>query len=557
MRPSSHRCPVVLLCVLLFLIGCSKIQKPSDPAASKIRNRLSPNPAEFTTVHGADPILASELLRQYYERRNFNPAWSDEHGISASADSLVALVKIADQEGLEPQDYHLDGIERILGTIRSMQGNQASSDISGRAELDLLLSDAFILYACHLSEGKVDRDSLRPRLTIGREKQQYVTMLEKALSTQSVGQTLRSSAPGHTAYRALRGLLMSFRSQEKHQVWTHFPAGISLRPGQQGRFVFALRSRLLALGDLSPRSGSTNDEFDSTLVDAVRVFQKRHGFETSGVADSATIAALNVPPSNRVAQIKATMERWRWLPHALGQRHVLINIPDFRLSVVENDRVVMSMKVVLGLPAWQTPMFSSELTQVLFNTHWMAPEDIVEKELINYMKADTNYLPSNSMSLWRKKGDSLQRLDPHTINWREMSPEKIDFFLRQEGGPQNIMGQVKFPIPNKYNVYLHDTPYREDFPKSVRMFSHGCIRLEKPFDLAEYVLRQFPAWTRERIDTVVARRMEQTITLKTSIPVHVVYCTVWRGEDGSAQFREDYYGLDRRLSDILRRPASK
>jgi murein L,D-transpeptidase YcbB/YkuD len=178
----------------------------------------------------------------------------------------------------------------------------------------------------------------------------------------------------------------------------------------------------------------------------------------------------------------------------------------------------------------------------------------VEKELINYMKADSNYLRNNKMTLWRKLGDSLVRVDPRSIHWEAMNEKTIDFLLRQEGGPQNIMGQVKFLVPNKFNIYLHDTPYREDFAKNIRMFSHGCIRLEKPFDFAAYVLNEFPEWDRERIDTVVARNVEHSLFLMHPIPVHILYYTVWKGKDGSVQFRDDYYGLDRRLG-VAMRPA--
>jgi murein L,D-transpeptidase YcbB/YkuD len=249
----------------------------------------------------------------------------------------------------------------------------------------------------------------------------------------------------------------------------------------------------------------------------------------------------------QIEQIKINLERWRWMPHRLGRSHIRINIPDFRLCVIENGREVESMKVVLGLPNWQTPVFSADMTQVLFNSHWMAPEDIVEKELINYMKADSNYLRSNSMTLWREVHDSLIQVDPRTIDWPAMNEKTIDFRLRQEPGPQNIMGQVKFLVPNRFNIYLHDTPYREDFTKTNRMFSHGCMRLERPSDLAEYVLRDLPQWTKEKIDTVIARNVEQSLFLKRPIPVHVFYYTVWKEKDGSVQLREDFYGLDRRL----------
>jgi murein L,D-transpeptidase YcbB/YkuD len=554
MRSDRYIRIVALFLFSFLLIGCSKSQKPSDPAALEIRQLLAPGRVAIQLAHVADSLFSPELLKLFYEKREFDPAWSDASGMLASADSLKAMVRSADREGLEPQDYHIDAIDVLFAKMRTPDQENI---LTVRAELDVILSDAFMLYACHLSEGKIDRDSLRPRQSVGIDKRKYAELLEASLTAEDVGKALRSLAPAHSWYRSLRELLALYRSRTKNGVWSRVPPDTALKPGCSGRTVFALRNRLLVLGDLQPRSGSTTNVYDSALVDAVRIFQKRHGYEPTGIADSATIAALNIQPQKRIDQIKATMERWRWMPHTLGRKYAVINIPDFKLAVVENEREVLSMKVVLGLPNWQTPVFSSALEQVLFNSHWMAPEDIVEKELINYMKADSNYLPSNNMSLWRKLGDSLVKIDPRAINWPEMTPEKIDFFLRQEGGPQNIMGQVKFLIPNKYNVYLHDTPYREDFQKNVRMFSHGCIRLEKPFDFAENILQQFPEWTRTKIDTVVSRKTESSIRLKKTIPVHIVYSTVWKASDGSIQFRDDYYGLDRRLNEILSMSAPR
>ena len=348
-------------------------------------------------------------------------------------------------------------------------------------------------------------------------------------------------------YDRLKEMLAAFTALARKGGWKSVPPGEVMKGGDAGKRVLALRNRLWVSGDLSTRTGWSTDEFDSTLVDGLRLFQSRHGLEPTGIADSLTIAVLNVPVQKRIEQIKINLERWRWMPHELGRKHVIVNIPDFRLVVEEEDEQVMTMKVVLGLPEWQTPVFSASMSNVLFDVHWIAPDDILSKELINYMKADSNYLRVNQMTLWRRVGDSLQQIDPRTINIKELDPKDIDFFLRQEAGPQNIMGQVKFLVPNKYSIYLHDTPYREDFPKNVRMFSHGCIRLEKPLDLAEYVLRQFPTWDRERIDTVVAQRSEQSLPLRHPIPVHVIYCTAWKEKDGMMQFRQDYYGLDRRL----------
>jgi murein L,D-transpeptidase YcbB/YkuD len=551
--------PFFLIILTFCCAGCGRAELPPDPASLEIQSRLLGGEIQRRVSVRSDSINSYELVRTFYEARAYRPAWSTPNAVIQDADSLIETIKSADQEGLRPLDYHLATLRSTLLALGDGSGSKGSLDLSRRADLDLLLTDAYLLYASHLSEGCVDRDSLRIRWTVGRNDLRYDSLLERSLSEHTISKGLLRLVPQHPLYGDLKELLASYTVAAKRGRWGALPAGPALRGGDVGPQVFALKNRLRASGDLLSRTGAGGDEYDSTLVDAVRAFQRRHGLEPSGIADSLTVAALNVPLEKRIEQIKTNLERWRWMPHALGRSHIRINIPDFRLFVIDNRREVETMKVVLGLPGWQTPVFSAEITQVLFNSHWMAPEDIVERELINYMKADSNYLKSNNMTLWREAHDSLVQVDPRTIDWPAMNEKTIDFRLRQDPGPQNIMGQIKFLIPSRFNIYLHDTPYREDFPKTSRMSSHGCIRLEKPTDLAEFVLKDFPQWTRERIDTVIARNVEQSLFLKKPIPVHVVYYTVWKEIDGSAQFREDFYGLDRRLGwafqTILPKPA--
>ncbi len=545
---SAQVAPLLMFVFLFLCAGCGRTQLPPDPASVEIQNRMrGEGIAQLVSVPG-DSIYSFDLVHSFYEGRAFRPAWSTPSGVLPDADSLIAAIKGADREGLRPSTYHLSALETILLDLRKKEGTQESPAPSKRADLDLLLTDSYLLYASHLSKGCIDRDSLRMRWALSRNDRKYDSLLERSLGTQGISESLRQLLPQHPLYADLKELLASYGQMSKRGRWGTVPAGPALKGGDVGTRVFALKGRLRASGDLFSRSGAGGDEYDSSLVDAVRAFQKRHGLDPSGIADSLTIEELNVPLEKRIEQIKVNLERWRWMPHRLGHSYIRINIPDFRLFVIENGREVESMKVVLGLPSWQTPVFSAEMTQILFNSHWMAPEDIVEKELINYMKADSNYLRSNNMTLWREVHDSLVQVDPRTIDWPSMNEKTIDFRLRQDGGPQNIMGQIKFLIPNRFNVYLHDTPYREDFPKTNRMFSHGCIRLERPLDLAEYALRDFPQWTKEKIDTVIARNGEQSIFLRKPVLVHVLYYTVWREKDGSVQFREDFYGLDRRIA---------
>ena len=567
MRASTHSfCVDVILCcsvrfarlpvagtilLAILLAGCGDNHSIIDPSSSEIQNKILSAGDPPRVIVQSDSVLSFSLVRLFYEARSYRPAWSSPNGMLPDADSLLEAIKMAERDGLHREDYHLRALDSALVGLQSPRHQSEQFDPSQRAALDLLMTDAFLLYASHLSDGCVDRDSLRMRWRINPKDTRLDTLLERSLASHSVGDNLRLQPPQHQYYADLKDLLATYSVAAKRGGWGVVPAGPVLKGGDAGSRVFALKNRLRASGDLVSRSGARSDEYDSTLVDAVRVFQKRHGIEPGGIADSVTIAAMNVPLGKRIDQIRITMERWRWMPHDLGRKHIRINIPDFRLCAVEDGKELESMKVVLGLASWQTPVFSAELTQVLFNSHWMAPEDIVEKELINYMKADSNYLRSNNMTLWRELNDSLVQVDPKTIDWPSMNEKTVDFRLRQDPGPQNIMGQVKFLIPNRFNIYLHDTPYRDDFAKNVRMFSHGCIRLERPFDLAEYVLRSFSQWTREKIDTVIVRSTESTIFLKKPIPVHVLYYTVWKEKDGSTQIREDFYGLDRRLASIL------
>ena len=551
MRRSEQSRFVVFSLLLLSLSGCGEKAVVLDPAVQELRNRLTASTAYAKILVRKDTLCSPEWVRTFYENRQFHPAWSVDKSLLLDADSVLAALNESDREGLDPGDYHLDAINSALTELKRSYTGREPIAPQLRTDLDLLLTDAYLLFASHLQEGKIDRDSLKLRRAIGWKGATHDSLLSASLESHTIRSGLQSLLPRHSMYDGLKEMLASFNATSKKGGWQSVPSGQTLKGGDSGERVLKLRNRLWVSGDLSHRTGWSTDEFDSTVVDGLRLFQRRHGLEPSGVADSATIVSLNVPVQKRIEQIKINLERWRWMPHDLGRKHIRVNIPDFRLVVEEDGNKVMTMKVVLGLPEWQTPVFSTAMSHVLFNVHWIAPDDILSKELINYMKADSNYLRGNNMTLWRRKGDSLQQIDPHTINLKQMDPKDIDFFLRQEAGPQNIMGQVKFLVPNEHSIYLHDTPYREDFPKNIRMFSHGCIRLEKPLDLAEYVLREYPTWNRERIDTVVAQQVEQSLLLKHPVPVHVVYCTAWKEKDGIVNFRQDYYGLDQRLGAAL------
>ena len=533
------------------LCGCFRSRTQQEAVSDEIRDRILAVGTHAGIVINQDSIHASAVLMAAYKDRDYRAFWSADQGLLAQADSLVEAIKEADREGLRPEDYHLAAIEGKMGELRQSQEDKESPVVSRLADLDLMLTDAFLVYASHLAGGKVNRETLWPEWSAKNDSLDYAALLDNAVRSNQIQETLRELLPKHAFYADLRRLLSSFEVLARRGGWGKILEGAEMRVGESGKRVTALRRRLAASGDLSGLRQRSNGVFDSTLANGVCRFQMRHGLAATGVVDSATLVALNVPVELRLEQIKANMERWRWLPHKLGRKYVRVNVADFKLTAVEEDREVLSMKVVVGNPDWQTPVFRADITQVLFNDYWIAPYNILATELINYMKADSNYLKNNEMVLLRESGDSLQEVDPHTINFAELNPKDIDFKLRQGPGPNNIMGQVKFLLPNKYEVFLHDTPYREDFAKNVRMYSHGCIRLEKPFDFAEYILKDYLGWTKDTILAVVHRIERRTINLKDPIPVYVLYCTARKDKDGTIQFREDYYGKDKRLSAAL------
>ena len=259
---------------------------------------------------------------------------------------------------------------------------------------------------------------------------------------------------------------------------------------------------------------------------------------------SATLAALNVPTPVRVRQLIQNLERWRWLPHDLGQRHILVNVPDFMLDLVENGQSRLTMRVVVGKPSWPTPTLSAAMTHMVLKPQWRVPVSIAREEILPRLRQDPAYLVHNNMRVWYVGSNGTWEINPRTVDWPKVQAKNLPYMFRQEPGPKNPLGDIKFVFPNRFDVYLHDTPSRTLFTKTDRALSHGCIRLEKPFDLAEHVLRHNPQWTRERLSTAVTKNTSQTVLLPEPLPIHLTYRTAWVDEEGVVHFRTDIYGYD-------------
>ncbi len=337
--------------------------------------------------------------------------------------------------------------------------------------------------------------------------------------------------------------LADYKAIQSKGGWTTVSGGESLQKGETGDRVTALRKRLAMTGDLTKSKDSS--VFDEDVEQAVMRFQERHGLEADGVVNKETLAALNVPVEDRIRQLEINLNRRDDLTKKIsGSRVVVVNIPDFRLKVLENNKPVLGMKVVVGQRhEWQTPLLSGQIKYLILNPQWNVPAGIFAKELIHHLRNDPTYLQRHGMKVVSTVANA-GTIDPATIDWSKVSANNPQMRVVQHEGAGNSLGRIKFMFPNPYDVYLHDTPEKKFFSRNMRALSHGCVRVEKPLDLAEYLMKDDPDWTRERIQSAINSGRNRNVPLPAEVPVYIIYMTAWVDDQGVVQFRNDIYGRD-------------
>lgn len=544
------------------LAGCvaSVVAAPvgAAPAAAQEReiNEIIRTRVEAVTAAGIPAILVEEdrvhsrtELPRFYESRGFQPAWVSDEGPGPAADSLLRALQRATREGLEPADYHLRRIRAIYSEARIARRARTTADRRRLAELDLLLTDGFLIYGAHLVGGVVNPVTIHPEWSAARREADLVALLDDALSSGRIAAALETLLPRHPGYFRLREALQRYRAVAADGGWGELP-GVTLRPGSSGAAVAALRRRLVLGGDLVA-TGGAEDAYDADVEAAVRRFQARHGLTPDGIAGLESNAILNIPVETRIREIELNLERWRWLPRDLGERHILVNIAGFELDVVEGDSTVFTSRVMVGQRYRKTPVFSDRMSYLVLSPYWTIPPNILEQDKLPLIRQDPGrYLAENRIRVLAPDGRAV---DPRTVDWARVTG-RTNLRFRMEPGPENPLGRVKFMFPNPYHVYLHDTPGRELFGRANRAFSSGCIRVERSMELAEYLLRDDARWTPARIEAVANGGTEQTIQLRRPLPVHLLYWTVWAERDGTVQFRPDVYERDQALDAALRDP---
>jgi L,D-transpeptidase YcbB len=488
-------------------------------------------------------------IHEFYEPTAFAPAWVEGSQPVAQALALIEVFKDAAMKGLNPEDYDASRWEdRILALKGSANG--------AAARFDLGLTVCAMRYISALHIGRINPQHFKFGLSVEHKRYDLAQFLRvRIMTTQNVKAVLQEVEPPFSGYRRTEQALARYLALARIDDGVKLPKFTKpIDPGQLYSGVPRLARLLRLVGDLPPDASWPEDtqSYAGPLVDAVKRFQRRHGLSEDGRLGPAVIKELNVPLVDRVRQLQLTLERWRWLPAEFSAPPIIVNIPDFHLRALDdNNEVALDMRVVVGKALrTQTPVFSRDMTYVVLRPYWNVPSSILRSEILPAIKRDPGYLARKGYEVATYKGEVVTAGEVSDEVLRQLSAGKL--MVRQRPGSRNALGLVKLMFPNEHNVYLHSTPAQSLFARSRRDFSHGCIRVEKPAQLAAWALRNNSGWTLARIqEGMQSGKDNVTVSLKKRVPVFVLYGTAVTYENGDVHFSNDIYGHDDSLAAAL------
>jgi murein L,D-transpeptidase YcbB/YkuD len=531
----------LFVCALvLAATACSSDEERSIERAARRAVR------SLTTAEDAD-----SLVRQFYNARDNTLRWVAANGPTNDGRRLIEAIGTAEQDGLDPAAYGLAEAEAAMEHVRD-GARSTRQRARALAEADVALTTGYAELLHDLRTGANAPSDVQPGWRIAQDRD-----LAGAPDQLSEGadalEAVEHARPAAQEYQRLSTLLAQLLWFHERGPWTRVPTESGLRAGDREPAVAALRARLLASDFEGERSDASrglrdNARFDEHLVRAVRSFQERHGLPAKGVVDRATLKALNAPLEQRITAVRLNLERWRWMPQKLGEHSVLVNLAGFELQVFSRDAVVLAMRTVVGKPDRKTPIFSDTMTHLIVHPYWNVPQSILEEELVPRAVDDESYLTVRNYEVLDADGTVV---DARAVDWSSLDPEDVPFAVRQRPGEGNALGQVKFMFPNHQDVYLHDTPEKYLFAGHMRAFSHGCVRVERPLELARQLLQWTGVDSTAFSEALEGDEEDKRIDLGRGIPVYLAYFTVRVAADGRASFFSDLYALDHQMSSRL------
>ena len=482
------------------------------------------------------PLYQYALVKEFYEQRNYTQAWSRSIDISIFISSLLC----ASDEGLTTDDYHYKKLLTLFA-----QSNKKIDDIT---RLEILLTDAFMHYGMHLAYGKVDPSKIYDGIwEVYPHLDSLTQILTKALNERSIIKAIEELKPQHKGYKQLQRELLKYKSINIKNRLPEIKLGSSIEPTMTDPRIFLIRERLRITENINITNTIDSCTYDSLLFNEIKKFQAKHGLVSDGIIGRQTLDALNTPIEKYIQKIIINMERYRWLPRNFSQCYLSINIPDFFAQVMTAETIALKMKIIIGKPDRKTPVLHSEIHYLIINPTWTVPPTILKEDALPAIKRNINYLKKNNLKVINRKGEEI---NPTTIPWEKYSGRNFPYQLVQEPGPSNSLGLIKFQFPNNHRVFLHDTNASGLFSSSYRALSSGCIRVEHPFMLASYILKE-TKWSVEKLNKMIDSGKTQTITLPQPMPLHIFYFTTFINEQNEIQFRNDIYGWDSHLSEYF------
>ena len=523
---------LISICLNLILISISFAQEPltSLIIQDRIDQILTTGQLAIGSVH----VASKQILPKLYERNHFQLIWQNLQNVN----DLLNELKTIEEDGLNPKDYHLS---TLLDQKLHLEQSEPPEP-SLLADYDILLTDSLIRLISHLYFGKVDPENLHPNWNMTRKINDIdpVEDIERTLRSAQLAKALKRIRPQLKTYNLMRAALKKYREIQEAGGWEVVPEGPILKVGMTDERIPKLRKRLVVTGNFEGTI-TKSDHFDEELEKAVGRFQKSHRLVVDGVVGENTYKALNVPIKRRMDQIRVNLERSRWISRNIPEEFFVVDIAGFRLYYYRNFNIIWTSRVQIGKPFRKTPVFNSQIKYLVFNPTWTVPPTILKKDIIPKIKKNPECLQKMKISVIDREG---RIVDPSSVKWSKYSGRYVPYTLRQESGPHNALGRIKFVFPNKHFIYLHDTPSRSLYTRKERAFSSGCIRVEKDIELAEILLNDPVKWNHQNIQNVIDTLETKIVRLPRPMPISLLYWTVRFDEKGNIIFKKDVYDRD-------------
>ena len=512
-----------LLFIIVFFLNCKKDVESITPNSKSVLEVF------YNKKIAIDSTLISKFknkdLMAFYKSNSFETVWESPE----NRKEVLKELNNAETEGLDPKDYAVEKLADYEKKHEKLTDNEL-------VDYDILLTHNLQKYLTQSYKGKLNPKDLYKDWDLRDKKFDVNVLLFDAFKKNSFAEAIEKSKPSQSVYKELKSALKIIDNlPQDYFIPIAFSSKAKIKPGEINALLVPIKKRLMFWGDLKP-SDTITKKYSLKTVDAVKKFQKRHGLEPDGVIGSGTINALNFYKNERREQIIANMERWRWFPTDFGKHYSLVNIPNFKINVIKEGDTLITQKVIIGTEKRRSPVFSTKLNQVVFNPTWTVPPTIIKEDLIPDATKSRSYFNKMHIVIYDSKKNKIS-----PWSWKAENANRYTYV--QDPGNHNSLGNMKIIFPNKFSVYLHDTNHKDGFSRNFRSLSSGCTRLEKPLELAKYVLNDSIHYNLEKIDSIIKTKKTKNILIKQEILHYQLYWTAWM-ENNHLVFRNDIYNLD-------------